>query len=469
VTSVDKSAFRILVVEDNDTMREGMKAVLEKEGYGVSEAADGESALSALAARPADLVITDHRMAGMDGLTLLARVKALRPETEVVLITAYGTVELAVEAMKSGAWDFLTKPFSGDALKLKADRVFQVVSGRRDASRLADENRYLREQDSGRFNDGVLVGGSPQMDAVFDLIRKIAPSDSSVLIFGESGTGKELVARAIHEQSLRRSGPFIRVACGALAEGVLESELFGHEKGAFTGAIRQKRGRFELADRGTLFLDEIGDISAPTQVKLLRVLQEKEFERVGGEESIRVDVRIIAATHRDLVDEVKRGRFREDLYYRLHILPIRLPPLRDRRQDIATLAEHFLRRLCADLRRPFEGITPDGLAALASYDWPGNVRELENVLERAVVLSEGRRIDAESLSFLAPQPAGTGIAFEGMDLEATLASVEKRMLEQALRQANGVKARAAKILNVKESALYYKLEKHGLIEKSGPP
>jgi two-component system response regulator HydG len=458
----DRTQFRILLAEDNDTMREGMTAVLQKEGYAVEEAPDGAAALAAMEKKAADLVITDIRMAGMDGLELLKRIRTRWPATEVILITAFGTIELAVDAMKAGAWDFITKPFSGDALKLKADRAFAIVSERRRVSRLREENQYLRDE----FGGGAIIGRSPRMAAVFQDIRKIAASESSVLIFGESGTGKELVARAIHMQGARSNGPFIRVACGALAEGVLESELFGHEKGAFTGAIRQKPGRFELADRGTLFLDEIGDISPATQVKLLRVLQEKEFERVGGEEILRVDVRIIAATHRDLMEEVRRGRFREDLYYRLHILPLHLPPLRERKEDIPLLAAHFIGRISPDIRRPQAELTDDGIRALTSYDWPGNVRELENVLERALVLSEHNRIDSESLSFLTVRPKGMEVASEEMDLEGALSAVEKRMLERALSESKGVKARAAKILGIKESALYYKLEKYGLIQKS---
>jgi two-component system, NtrC family, response regulator HydG len=467
--SGNRPTFRILVVEDNDTLREGMTAVLQKEGYNVRAESDGSAALKKFEEKPADLVITDFRMAGMDGLELLTRIKSKRPETEVMLVTAFGTVDLAVEAMKAGAWDFLPKPFSGDALRLKADRMFRIVSERRAASRLADENLYLRDEFVGRVGENGIVGRSDRMRAVFEDIRKIASSESSVLVFGESGTGKELVARAIHEGSGRSAGPFIRVACGALAEGILESELFGHEKGAFTGAIRQKRGRFELADRGTLFLDEIGDITPSTQVKMLRVLQEREFERVGGEETIRVDVRIIAATHRDLQADVRAGRFREDLYYRLHILPVHLPPLRERREDIPLLADHIIRKLSSEMRKPGAVLTESGVRILESYDWPGNVRELENVLERALVLSENSRIDAENLSFLAAGPGGMDVAKEGMDLDTTLEAVEKRLLEQAMTLSGGVKARAAKLLNIKESALYYKLEKYGLISRSGSP
>jgi two-component system, NtrC family, response regulator HydG len=465
----DRNQFRVLVVEDNDTMREGMIAVLRKEEYAVEEAQDGASALAALEKKPADLVITDLRMAGMNGLELLETIRLRWPATEVILITAYGTIELAVDAMKAGAWDFITKPFSGDALKLKADRAFAIVSERRSVSRLRDENQYLRDEFDGGRGHAEMVGRSPRMEAVFQDIRKIAASESSVLIFGESGTGKELVARAIHVQSARNGGPFIRVACGALAEGVLESELFGHEKGAFTGAIRQKPGRFELADRGTLFLDEIGDISAATQVKLLRVLQEKEFERVGGEEILRVDVRIIAATHRELLEEVHRGRFREDLYYRLHILPLHLPPLRERKEDIPLLAGHIIRRIAPEIRKPVAELTDDGMRILTSYDWPGNVRELENVLERALVLSEHNRIDSQSLSFLNILPKGMKVANGQTNLDEALAAVEKQMIETALSESKGVKARAAKMLGIKESALYYKLEKYGLIQKSESP
>ncbi|MDM7925653.1 MAG: sigma-54 dependent transcriptional regulator, partial [bacterium] len=276
-------------------------------------------------------------------------------------------------------------------------------------------------------------------------------------------------ARHIHANSPRRDKPFIAINCAALPETLLESELFGHEKGAFTGAIRQKRGRFELADGGTLFLDEIGDITPSTQVKLLRVLQEREFERVGGEETIRVDVRIIAATHRDLQAEVKAGRFREDLYYRLHILPVRLPPLRERREDIRLLADHFIRRMSSQMRKPGVTLSEDGLRILESYDWPGNVRELENVLERALVLSDDNRIGSENLSFLSSGLEGMDVAKDGMDLDATLEAVERRLLEKAMSLSGGVKARAAKLLNIKESALYYKLEKYGISPGSGPP
>ena len=454
--------LQILVVEDNDTMREGMVQVLRKEKHQVAQAPGGSEALSQLERKPFDLVITDYKMAKMDGLQLLKRIKENRPKTEVIVITAYGTIELAIKAMKTGAWDFITKPFSKDELKLKVDRVTQVIRERQSIRRLTDENRYLREEVDVHFNYGEIVGESPKMKEIYKTIEKVAGSDTSVLIYGESGTGKELVARAVHYNSLRKKGPFIRVNCGALAEGVLESELFGHERGAFTNALRQKKGRFELADQGTLFLDEIGDIPSGTQVKLLRVLQEKEFERVGGEATIRVNVRVIAATHRNLINEVDQGRFREDLYYRLHILPIHLPPLRERKEDISILTKHFLNRLGMEMGKPNLVVTKEGMQVLMAYNWPGNIRELENVLERTVVLCEGEKIDTESLAFMVSETKGTKIAETSLNLEVAVASVEKRLLENALKSTNGVKAKAARILGIKEGTLYYKLEKYGI-------
>ena len=457
--------LRILIVEDNDAMRDGMVQVLKKEGHAVIEASGGEEGLARIDEQACDLLITDYKMANMDGLQLLKAVKKENRSIEVIIITAYGTIELAVEAMKAGAWDFLTKPFSKDALKLKVDRVAQVVRARREAHRLEDENRYLKEEVEIRLNYGEIVGESPTMQVIYRTIEKVAASDTSVLIYGESGTGKELVARAIHFGSTRKERPFIRVNCGALAEGVLESELFGHEKGAFTNAYRQKKGRFELADQGTLFLDEVGDVPPGTQVKLLRVLQEKEFERVGGEDTIRVDVRVLAATHRDLMREVEGGHFREDLFYRLHILPIHLPPLRERKDDIPLLAAHFLERLGRDLQKGVLKLSGGALEMMMSYDWPGNVRELENVLERAVVLSEADEIGVQDLAFIVASKKGMKIAGVSMDLDATLAAVEKKQIQQALRAADGVKAKAARLLGIKETTLYYKLQKYELSEK----
>jgi len=456
------------VVEDNESMREGMVQVLRKEGHEVLEAASGTAALGCLERARADVVITDYRMEEMDGLQLLKRVRQGDDPPEIIVITAHGTVELAVEAMKSGAWDFIQKPFSREELKLKVERVAQIIGERRDLGRLTEENLYLKEQVDTRFNFGEIVGDTEAMRQVFQTIRKAAPNDTSVIIYGESGTGKELVARAIHQHSPRREQPFIRVNCGALAEGVLESELFGHEKGAFTNAYRRKKGRFELADKGTLFLDEIGEVPPATQVKLLRVLQEREFERVGGEETLTVDVRVLAATTKDLSREIQEGRFRDDLYYRLHILPIVVPPLRDRREDISLLAAHFLGRLADELKKPDVRLTRAALERLMAYRWPGNVRELENVLERAVVLAEGPEIDADDLAFMLAEARGRAGIEDSLSLDEALAAFERRKLREAMQAAGGVKAKAARILGIKETTLYYKLDKHQLTDKETP-
>ncbi|HHS12866.1 MAG TPA: sigma-54-dependent Fis family transcriptional regulator [bacterium] len=456
-----RTPFKILVIEDNETLREGMVQILSGEGYTLRQAVDGTAGTKLLEEKP-DLVITDYKMAGVSGMQILEQCRNRFPEIPVIMITAYGTIELAVEAMKAGAWDFLPKPFSREELLLRISRAIEALEARRQTRRLQAENEYLRLEVESCFNYGEIVGGSPRMKAIYRTIEKVAGQDTSVMIYGESGTGKELVARAIHFQSPRKDKPFVRVNCGALAEGILESELFGHEKGAFTGALKQKRGRFELAHKGTLFLDEIGDIPLSTQLRLLRVLQEKEFERVGGEETVRVDVRVIAATHRDLMDEVKEGRFREDLYYRLHILPISIPPLRERKEDIPQLANHFLRKLCDDMKRKPIQLTDEGLEILTAYNWPGNVRELENVLERAVVLAESSRIDGASLSFMLSRPEGTNLAGQSLNLDKAAADLEARMIREALDATRGIKTRAARLLGVSESTLYYKMQKHGI-------
>ncbi|RMF68013.1 MAG: sigma-54-dependent Fis family transcriptional regulator, partial [Calditrichaeota bacterium] len=400
---------------------------------------------------------------GISGLVLLDKLKRIAPETEVLIITAYGTIELAVDAMQKGAADFLTKPFSPEELPIKISQLVQRRSERAELRRLSEENRYLREQVDGQFNFGEIVGSCRAMQEVYRTIEKVARGDSSVIIYGESGTGKELVARAIHKASPRRERPFVRVHCGALAEGVLESELFGHEKGAFTGAIKRKKGRFELADHGSIFLDEIGDIPLTTQIKLLRVLQEREFERVGGEETLRVDVRVIAATNKDLRAEIQAGRFREDLYYRLHIVPIYLPPLRERKEDIPQLTRHFLQKTSRALGMPELTIDDAAVEQLAAYHWPGNIRELENVIERAAVLCDDARIRVEDLPLLAQSRAGLVVPEQTMDLNQALEMVEKQLLERAMQKARGVKTEAAKLLKIKPGALYYKLEKYGLL------
>ena len=454
-------APRITIIEDNDAMRLGMSEALRRDGGEVAAFRDARDALAELARRPADLVITDLKMAPLDGLAVLDAVRRDHPDTEVILVSAFGTVEVAVDAMRKGAFDFLTKPFSMEELRIRTGRAWAHLRQRREMDRLRDRQRLLEADLSDE-----LVGQSPPMQALYGLIRRIAAEESTVLISGESGTGKELVARAIHRTGPRGDEPFIRVNCGALNDNLLESELFGHEKGAFTGAVRRKKGRFELADGGTLFLDEIGDISPAMQVRLLRVLQEGEFERVGGEETLRVDVRIIAATHRDLTREAAAGRFREDLFYRLSVIPVRLPPLRERREDIPALVAHFLERR----RRPGpeRGIDAEGMALLQAYSWPGNIRELENLVERLLVISPEAIVPAARVAAqLGGAPVRSGAELETLPLEEALYAFEKRLIEHALRQSGGVKRQAARLLGINSSSLYYKLEKFGLLDDGG--
>ncbi len=458
------SKYNFLIVEDNDTMREGIVRVVEKMGHRAVETADAEQAEKQLSKTKFDLLISDYKLPGMTGIELLEKIKLISPETEAMLITAYGSIELAVEAMKKGAADFITKPFSPEELTLKVNLILERVQQKAELQRVSEENRYLRDQLDGQFNFGEIIGNSPAMQAIFRTIEKVAKGDSSIIIYGESGTGKELVAHAIHNTSPRKDRAFIRVNCGALAEGILESELFGHEKGAFTGAIKRRKGRFELAQSGSIFLDEIGDIPLGTQVKLLRVLQEKEFERVGGEETLSVDTRIIAATSKNLQEEIKRGNFREDLYYRLHIIPIHLPPLRERKEDISLLTEHFIKKISKEVNIPELKIDAQAIDKLRRYNWPGNVREFENVLERAAVLSEDAHILASDLPlFSEGAQTLTYSQPDGLNLNRTLETTEKQLLEKAMDKARGVKTEAAKLLDIKTSALYYKLEKYDLL------
>lgn len=446
---------KIMVVEDNPTMRLGMVESLRREGYAVSEFENGEAALKSFRQKPVSLVITDLKMAPVDGITLLQQIKETHPATEVIVVSAFGTVETAVQAMQFGAADFLTKPFSTDELRVRVKNVWERIQQRRTLDQLLAEKQILHDE---LFPE--MIGNSPPMQQLFDLIQRIAKEDSTILIEGESGTGKELAARAIHQNSERNGKPFIKVNCGALNDNLLESELFGHEKGAFTGAIRQKKGRFELADGGTLFLDEIGDISPAMQVKLLRVLQEREFERVGGEVTISVDVRIICATHRNLPRRVQEGEFREDLYYRLSVIPMQLPPLRDRREDIPELVSHFLQK-----RSQPKTITAEGINLLMEYSWPGNIRELENLMERLQVIAPGPEIDPQLIAV----HLGSGIShntsgqYENLPLDDALYAFEKNLIVHALKKCDNVKNRAAKLLGIKTSTLYYKLEKFDLL------
>lgn len=462
----------ILIIDDHDSMREGLELLLRRRGHRTMSAEGGERGLEILDETGADLVITDLKMDQIDGMEVLRQVRQRSPDIDVLVITAYGTIEKAVEAMKLGAADFITKPFSSEEFAVKVDRL---VEDRAERERLRKENvalrvevGYLREETVARY--GEMVGESPEMQQVFRWVSRVAPSESTVMVYGESGTGKELVARAIHARSNRKEGPFIRVNCGALPEGLLDSELFGHEKGAFTGAEKQRRGRFELADGGTLFLDEIATIPATTQVRLLRVLQERELERVGGEDTIPVDVRIIAATNTPADELQTNGQFREDLFYRLHVVPITLPPLRERPVDIPLLAEHFLHKLRERTRSPVRSISMQALERLLSHDWPGNVRELENVIERALVMADGEVLELGDLPFLSEGQEGAVEVVEengtlpagGLDLSRAMEGMEEKLLRQALEQAKGVKAEAARLLGLKPSALYYKLDKYGI-------
>jgi len=457
----------ILIIEDNTTMREAMVAIVERMGYSCDQAENGCVALERLAANTYEFVVSDYKMEGKNGLEILNHIKQNAPATEVLIITAYGTIELAVDVMKAGAADFITKPFSHDEFRMKVERIFQRIQERKELSRISEENAYLRQELDEQFNYGDIIGLSSVMRKVYQTIDKVALTDSSVLIYGESGTGKELVARAIHKASPRKTKPFVRVNCGALAETLLESELFGHERGAFSGAIKRKKGRFELADGGSIFLDEIGDISANMQLKLLRVLQEREFERVGSEETIRVDVRVLAATNKNLSELVQQGTFREDLYYRLHIIPIYLPALRERSSDIPALIEHFLARFKSEFNRQNMTISQDAMEKLVNYRWPGNVRELENVIERAFVLCESDIIRSSDLPILDSEeshklPTDLLDRFQ-LHLNDTLYAVEKHLLERAMQQSQGNKSQAAKILGIKTNLIYYKLEKFGLL------
>ncbi len=457
---------RILVVEDQETLRDAVVEVLGTLGCDVEGVASAAEAKVAFGREPYGIVLSDLRLETPDGgLDVLRFVRGRSPRSEVLLMTAFATVEAAVEAMRSGAFDFLVKPFSMAQLTEKVRRVLAILEERDLLAHEREQVDLLRSEVDEIYDEGRIIGRSAPMLELLRQVEKVAASPSSVLIYGESGTGKEVVARAIHRRSDRHEGPFVKVNCGALAEGLLESELFGHEKGAFTGAIRRRRGRFELADSGSILLDEISEISPALQVKLLRVLQERSFERVGGESTLTVDVRVIASTNRDLRTEVAAGRFREDLFYRLFVIPLRLPPLRERREDIPLLAAHLIGRLCRQMGRPPVALADEALELLRVYDWPGNVRELENILERAIVLCEGDRICPGDLPFEgSARPAAADVAGAIPPLRSALDDLERRLIRRALEAAGGVKIEAARLLDLKPSVLYYKLEKHGLVE-----
>jgi DNA-binding NtrC family response regulator len=438
--------FRILVVDDEPAQLELLSGFLTKQGFETLAAAGAIKALEIFRRESIDLIVTDQKMPDMSGLDLVKAVRAINPEASVIVITAYGTVDTAVAAIKSGAADYLSKPVNLDELLYRVEQV-------RERHRLLSENRELREALQMHHRIEGIIGEGGRMLEVFSLVRRVASSEATVLIRGESGTGKELIAKAIHYGSPRAPGPMIRVNCAALPETLLESELFGHEKGAFTGAVAARKGRFELADGGTLFLDEIGDLPLALQAKLLRVLQEREFERLGSSKPIRVDVRILTATHRDLEALLKAGQFREDLYYRLNVVTIALPALRERREDIPLLMDHFVQRFAEKNHKTIRGFTHDAREMLLRYDYPGNVRELENIIERAVVLTRDDVIGRADLPLSTHGPMGE--ENEPASLPAAVEGMERKMITGALVRSGGIQTRAAEILGISERALRY--------------
>ncbi len=439
-------SIKILIIEDDATMRDGIEAVLSKDGYRVVTAATGEEGRTLFTAEQPDLVITDLKLPGPNGMILLEEFIGERQEVRVILISAFGTIDLAVEALKTGAYDFIAKPFSIDELRMKVNRVVEDLTKGKD---------QVSSHDT--FHD--MVGASHAIRALFEKIEQVAAVDSPVLITGESGTGKELVARALHKESSRHDNPFLAVNCGALTESLLESELFGHEKGAFTGAVQQHKGVFERAHTGTILLDEIGEISPRLQVKLLRVLQHQAFFRVGGNEEIQTDVRVLAATNKNLKEATGRGEFREDLYFRLNVIPLSIPPLRERPEDVPVLTRHISRQKARRLNRAVPDWSEPALRRLEDYSWPGNVRELENFLERLLIFHTQSRITADDLYFdeemdRSDTPTGS--------LNDVLEQTEYTMILDALEKSGGIKQRAARILGINTSTLYYKLEKYGI-------
>ena len=465
---------RILIIDDHDSMREGMAVVLKKSGFEVAAVRSGLEGVAAYQKSIFDVVITDLKMDKVDGIEVVKQLRAIDSDCVVMVVTAFGTIETAVAAMQQGAYDFITKPFAPEVLRAKVEQGLQIAGTRKQLQRLIAHNEVLSQEAAAAV--GSLVGQSEPMQKLVALIRRAAQSETTVLVTGESGTGKELVARMIHDLSPRKAGPFVVVHCAALAETLLESELFGHERGSFTGAVRRKFGRFELADKGTLFLDEIGEIPLAIQTKLLRVLQEKEIQRVGSEETLNVDVRVVSATHRDLKAEVARGTFREDLYYRLHVVPLHIPPLRERPEDIPLLASYFVSKSAAKMNASVKGLTEGAVRSLTRYAWPGNVRELENAIEQSLVFAENPLIDEADLpSFLHDEsgrrPIASSIPIPRGDrpLPEILEDVERQLIEQAYEKAGRVKTETARLLGIKTSALYYKLEKYGFIRKGEAP
>ena len=450
----------ILIVDDEKNYLVVLEALLGAEGYEIVTANDAKAALATVREADLDMLITDMKMPGMSGMELLEECKKMKPELPVIMMTAFGTIEMAVEAIKKHAYDYIQKPFENEQLK-------QTVKKALENYRLIKENRLLTEALSDRYRYGNIIGKSKPVLKVFDLIDKVSRSKASVLITGPSGTGKELVAKAIHYQGPRKERPFISINCGALTETLLESELFGHEKGSFTGAVAMKKGRFELADEGTLFLDEVGEMPPSLQVKILRVLQEMEFERVGGTRTIKVDVRVLSASNRNIKDDVSNGAFREDLYYRLNVIHIDVPSLQERIDDIPLLVRHFIEKFQNNERERKIELSPEVWKAFYSYPWPGNIRELENVIERAVVLHSGETI---TIDVLPEQLAGAKTEFDverfippDVPLQKALEEIEERLVRRALVQSNNIQAHAAKRLGITKSLMQHKMKKYKII------
>jgi len=462
MTSSDKN-ITVLVVDDDRNHRIMLATMLRNWGWAADEADDGTKAVAAVEKRPYDAILMDVRMVEMDGIEALRRIHAYNPAIPVVVMTAYSSVDAAVEAIKIGAHDYLTKPLDFDRLKLTLDKAL-------DHRQFVEQERGVGTGDGENLDLGGIIGESPAMRELLDMLAVVARSEATVLITGESGTGKELIASALHHNSPRRDAPFVKINCAALAESLLESELFGHEKGAFTGADRRRDGKFVQADGGTLFLDEIGETSPAMQAKLLRALQEKEVQRVGGQETITVDVRMIAATNRVLEREVEEGNFREDLYYRLNVVSLHVPPLRERKEDIPLLTEHFVKAFAAKNNREVAGITPRCMDMLVNYHWPGNVRELENAIERGIILMRGDYLDESLLPLpvrkaFAPSGEASG-GGAGFDAPATLEDAEKMVIIKTMRECGGNKSEAARRLNITRKTLLSKLNKYGITSEA---
>ncbi|MFH0931533.1 MAG: sigma-54 dependent transcriptional regulator [Candidatus Zixiibacteriota bacterium] len=448
----------ILVIDDKESMRQMLAKTLESEGFEVDTARDGEGGLDKAKEKRFDLVLTDLKLPKMDGLEVLSSIKDLDPEVAVIVMTAYGTIETAVQAIKQGAFDFLTKPFDVDHLHVLIQRALEN-------RRLLAENVLLREELAYNLGFTEIIGKSEKMKEVTRLVKKVAYSDTTVLLLGESGTGKELFARAIHGLSPRKSGPYVAINCAAIPRELLENELFGSERGAYTGAVTRKMGKFEIAEKGTIFLDEIGDLDIALQAKILRVLQEKRFERLGGTKTINIDVRVIAASNFDLKKAIEKKDFREDLYYRLSVFPIPIPPLRERREDISELADFFIRKYCLEMKKEKRALSKEALSLMDKYHWPGNVRELENTIERAIILCEGKKILPEHLAIRLPSNSEIRLR-EGAGLKEVSqyaqAEAERAMILRVLNQTRGNKRKTAEILKIDYTTLFEKIKKYNI-------